>query len=208
MRDRGGEESSRGQTPDSTEEAFGDRPPTGHQAGFPKDRLSQVLDVNGAESRTRTDDPCFTKALLYQLSYPGPGGGKSSRFVDAPGFGKCEFAAIAGKSGRSFASPTGGDTGWGFRLDPAREAAACGGFPGLMETHSPVWRSRGGSGGRSFRNVSVVGDVIVGELALQAAGEQGVARLAANLLDRRGETIREVDGRQHFPAKARTADAG
>ena len=29
---------------------------------------------NGATSRTRTDDLRFTKPLLYQLSYRGPGG--------------------------------------------------------------------------------------------------------------------------------------
>ena len=28
------------------------------------------LEKTGAGNRTRTDDPCFTKALLYQLSYP------------------------------------------------------------------------------------------------------------------------------------------
>jgi hypothetical protein len=32
---------------------------------------NQVFFLNGAEDRTRTRDPLFTKQLLYQLSYFG-----------------------------------------------------------------------------------------------------------------------------------------
>ena len=42
-------------------------------------QLSTFNNFSGADERIRTSDPCFTKALLYQLSYIGTSFKNSSR---------------------------------------------------------------------------------------------------------------------------------
>ena len=53
----------------------------------------QVIDLIGAGNRIRTYDPRITNALLYQLSYPGAGGGEFYRLALLPSSGAPKAAS-------------------------------------------------------------------------------------------------------------------